>query len=308
MSELKPEPVYFVDGCVIEHDFIYFAAKVKSVDPNEYDFSRMFYQDRENWIHHDLNWDVVSCCLLPERGEARRKYCALSMQGDVELDYPGGPDVEKIEGAGTYEGVGAVKQIKEIAGTLYVCGDQGQVYKRSAPGKWVHMDEGLLDTNISATALDLNGIDGTHEHDIYVVGYHGRIFHRNAAGWSELDSPTNLHLERVCCVSAEEVYICGNEGTLLKGNAEGFSVHRLDGFKEHFWDVEWFNGKLYIASLVGLFVFDGEEIVAVETGLEPDIGGYRLDARDGVLWSFGVDDLAFYDGKKWHRVAHPDNQ
>ncbi|MEW8220358.1 MAG: hypothetical protein AB2770_18535, partial [Candidatus Thiodiazotropha taylori] len=121
MSEKRIESVYFVDGCVIEHDYIYFATKLKSLDPNEYDFSRMFYLDRENWIYHDLNWDVVSCCLLPEKGGDKRRYCALSMQGDVELEYLGGVDVEKIEGAGTYEGVGAVKQIKEIAGTLYVC-------------------------------------------------------------------------------------------------------------------------------------------------------------------------------------------
>ncbi|MCG7917069.1 MAG: hypothetical protein N0E37_04865, partial [Candidatus Thiodiazotropha taylori] len=72
MSEKRIESVYFVDGCVIEHDYIYFATKLKSLDPNEYDFSRMFYLDRENWIYHDLNYDVVSCCLLPEKKKKKR--------------------------------------------------------------------------------------------------------------------------------------------------------------------------------------------------------------------------------------------
>jgi hypothetical protein len=307
MSDKQIESVYFVDGCVIESDYIYFASKLKSLDPNEYDFSRMFYLDRDQWIHHDLEWDVVSVCLLPETSGERRKYCALSMQGDVELDFPGGPEIEKIPTAGTYQGSGAVKQIRCIDGQLYVCGDQGQVYQRKVPGEWVHIDEGLLDTEISASALDFNGMDGNGEHDLYVVGYHGRIFHRDSNGWTALDSPTNVHLERVRCVSQDKVYICGNHGTLLSGNAEGFQVHGMEDFKEHFWDLEWFEGKLYIASLVGLFEFDGEEIRPVNTGLKPEIGGYRLDSRDGVLWSFGVDDLAFYDGGQWHRIIHPDN-
>jgi hypothetical protein len=25
------------------------------------------------------------------------------------------------------------------------------------------------------------------------------------------------------------------------------------------------------------------------------------------LWSFGVDDIAWFDGKKWTRLEHPDN-
>jgi hypothetical protein len=45
----------------------------------------------------------------------------------------------------------------------------------------------------------------------------------------------------------------------------------------------------------------------LRTGLEPEIDGYRLDARDGQLWSFGVEDLAWFDGKKWKRLKHPDN-
>ena len=299
--------VYFVDGCVIEHDYCYFASKLKSIDSQEYDYSRLFFLDCDKWIFHDLEWDVVSVCVKSKNNNEQRKYCALSMQGDVELQYPGGADIEKIADAGTYEGLGAVKQICEIGEHLYVCGDQGQVYQRVSIGSWEHIDEGLLDRNITASALDLNSIDGTSEDDMYVVGYHGKIFHRDGLVWRELDSPTNAHLGRVRCVSTDEVYICGNNGVFLKGNKAGFEDLSIPGLSDNLWGLECYKGKVYLASLNGLYVYDGTDVEQIKTGLDPEIGGYRLNARDGVLWSFGVDDLAYYDGVRWTRVIHPDN-
>ncbi len=77
--------------------------------------------------------------------------------------------------------------------------------------------------------------------------------------------------------------------------------------EEYFWGLEHFEGKVYLSALKGLFIFDGTSVERLTTGLKPEIGGYRLAARNGVLWSFGVDDLAKFDGKKWTRLKHPDN-
>ena len=35
--------------------------------------------------------------------------------------------------------------------------------------------------------------------------------------------------------------------------------------------------------------------------------GYRLDAFDGALWSFGPKRVAWFDGERWAAVPHPDN-
>lgn len=308
MTNSAVESVYFKDGCVIEKDYIYFASKLKSLDPEEYDYSRMFYLDGDDWIYHDLNWDVVSVCVKRKSADEPRQYCALSMQGDVELQYPGGAKIEKIQDAGTFEGYGALKQIKEIGNHLYACGDQGQVYQRQGPDRWIHIDQGIFDPEISASAIDLNSIDGSSENDLYVVGFNGRIFYRTNSNWVELDSPTNAHLERIKYVSKEEVYICGNKGVFLKGNFNGFTDLSVSGLDDNFWGLEYFDGRVYLATLSGLYVYDGSIVEPVESGITPQLGGYRLNARDGVLWSFGVDDLAYFDGSKWTKIVHPDNR
>jgi hypothetical protein len=297
-------PVYYNDGCQKDATYVYISSKVKSVDPDEHTLSRMSFCRPPKWAQHDLNWNVVSVCYF----QPLEAFCALSIQGDVSFATQQGFVQEKIADAGTHRTgqLGAVKQIRAIGDDLFVCGDQGQVYWRNAQ-TWMHLDDGLLDRAISASALDLNSIDGTSIEDIYVCGMHGRIFHFDGRRWSEIDSPTNVHLERVRCVSRDEVYFCGNDGVFLKKTPVGFEDHSTPELGKHFWGLEHFSGNIYLAALNGLYLFDGSSVEAVETRLEPAIGGYRLSARDGTLWSFGVDDLAWFDGKTWTRVDNPNN-
>jgi hypothetical protein len=301
MSSRDVETVYFNDGCVKEGDYVYIAAKLHSVS-DEYHFARTFFHKGGQWKYHDLEWRVESVCYYSEQDA----FYTLSVNADVGISTPKGFEAERIPEAGVRDGLAAVNQIRQIGKRLYVCGDQGQVYRREDSG-WVHFDEGLLDRNVSASALCLNSIDGSSDEDIYVVADHGRIFHFDGSQWSELDTPTNQHLERVRCVNSDEFYICGKNGVFFKGSPNGFEDFSVGGMKEYFWGLEHFEDKVYLAALKGLFVFDGTSVEPLATGLEPEIGGYRLSARKGMLWSFGVDDLASFNGKEWTRLKHPDN-
>jgi hypothetical protein len=302
VSNPKVESVYFNDGCVRSREYVYISAKLHSIDPNKHDFSRMYFYKSGQWGRHDLEWNVNSVCYFDEQDALY----ALSVQGDISIATQQGFRTEKIPGAGTYEGFASIKQIRQIGKKLYVCGDQGQVYRLDKSG-WVHFDNGLLDQKISASALDFNSIDGCCEDDLYAVGYHGRIFHYNEQGWTELESPTNAHIECIRCINSDEFYFCGNNGLFFKATKSGFYDFSLEGLKEHFWGLEYFQGKVYLATLSKLYVFDGASVKPITTGLEPNIGGYKLAARDDMLWSFGVNDLAFFDGKVWNRLKHPDN-
>ena len=300
--------VYFVDGCVIEHDYAYVASKADALDPMEYDFSRMFFNDRGDWVYHDLEWDVKSVCV--QRTTQRRQCVALSMQGDVEYQFVGGSQIEKIPGAGTFDGAGAMTQIREIGDILVACGYEGQVYWR-APSGWQSLGGGLAHFATPGRSVDLNSVDGTGPDDIYAVGLHGRIFHFDGKAWSEMDSPTNVHLERVRVVAGGHILVCGNLGTVLQGDRRGLAIAPIDGFIEHLWGIELYKGKVYAAHMGGLMVFDGRGWSPVDMGLDkrlrlPD-DGYRLDAFDGVLWSFGPKRIAVFDGQAWTAMPHPDN-
>jgi hypothetical protein len=237
-------------------------------------------------------------------GSEKRQGCALSLQGDVEFQQVGTQTLEKIPGGGTYAGAGGMMQIREVGQALVACGYGGQVYHRGTDG-WIDIAAGLRELGAGSVA-DLCSIDGTSVEDLYAVGFHGRVFHRTGDAWAELDSSTTSHLERVRWHEGR-LYACGKGGTVVAGDRSGLRTIASPNVTEDFWGIEVFQGRVYVAGLSGLFTIDGDAIVPVATDLVPDIGGYRLDARDGVLWSFGAKDLAFFDGVTWHRVLHPDN-
>lgn len=222
---------------------------------------------------------------------------------------------------------------RAIGEHLYVCGQSRQIY-RFEPGKkdplagqWRDVagplsqppiseppddaeDEDALnawlDTNDS---IDLVDIDGASENDIYCVG--DETWHWDGQQWRELTLPVTETLNAIKIVSRNEVYLVGDNGTLLYGNArDGFIELSASTDNQQFTGIERFEGKFYLASNLGLFVYDPKirKIEPYKTTLKPDLQDtHVLEAKDGILWSFGFKDLAYFDGKIWTRVDHPDN-
>jgi len=319
----------FLDGCVIEHDFIILAAQLDDVDPEVYRHTRITgfddytRQTRGNngWAYHDVDLHIVSICVKQASSNMPRRICALSREGDVFFysTKEGKGLTEKIPGAGLSPGknnrggvAGYVKNIREIGASLYVCGLNGQVYKRPPEGGWHAIDDGLFKPLTRENAEISNYftcIDGNFEDDIYVVGMQGVVYYYDGWNWQKVDVPTDEHLQWVRCYGQNEVYICGHNGTLLKGSA-------VQGFKDvssiednlNWWCLCKFKDKVYLSSTQGLYAWDGEKIAPVVTGLKPEVETWRVDS-DGekALWSFGTKDITWFDGTRWQRLHNPSN-
>jgi hypothetical protein len=190
---------------------------------------------------------------------------------------------------------------------VFVCGYGGQVYRRSNIG-WIHADEHLLDSSPGTLSLDLLDIDGTSPDDIYAVGTGGLIFHYDGKKWSKIDSPTNKHLTRVRCVSKNEVYACGYSGTVIRGKGNTWEDISTKDIMDNYYGIEAFGNSIYLARNSGLLRFSGREFELVDIGSKKNATFHRLHANDDVLWSFGTDDLFWFDGEKWTEVIHPDNK
>jgi photosystem II stability/assembly factor-like uncharacterized protein len=215
--------------------------------------------------------------------------------------------------------------LREIDGQLWACGQHGQVYRRFGVDDWRRSDQGIrVEVNpteygpnrisemleVMSSAPMLSCIDGTSGSDVYVVGLQGYMAHFDGTAWTTIELPVDQHLEWVRCVGEDEVWVCGHNGTLLKGNAKsGFiSLSGLDD-QQTFVCLTKFNNSVYLSAEEGLFVYDGKAISLVKSKLKPGIqDAWRLDQVDGVMWSVGVTDLVRFDGRKWARVEHPDNE
>lgn len=249
----------------------------------------------ETWIEHEVDGELISIA----SHDAADAVVALTSEGDVfSISAAGQVTQETIPDTGLRSHMAALFRIREIAGRLHACGLQGQVFRRDEHA-WRHLDDGILDRQISPGALQLNDIDGAALDDLYTVGFDGRIHRFDGHHWTELDSPTNQHLERITCTADGTVYIAGMRGTLLRGRGDHFVDLSSDQVTEDFWGMAEFQGRIYLASFHDLYVLSDDAITPVPTGLAPRMPGHRLEARGNLLWSFGAYNIAFFDGDEW---------
>lgn len=265
--------------------------------------------------------------------------CVLSREGQVNLYGPGGsPDhTYQIPEAGVFvetaNDLGYVNRIRAVGDQLYVCGQSRQVYrfewdgKDLATGRWVDIagamrqppmpappdddaDEDAFDAWLDDNnAIDLVDINGPDANDLYAVG--DETWHWNGETWRQLSLPTDEPLAAIKVLNPNEIVLAGHNGSLLWGNArDGFrDLSRVED-NQNFTAVEWFDGRLFLASNFGLFTYDPatQRIERYRTTLSRDlVDTHHLEAKDGILWSFGFKDLAYFDGTTWIRVDHPDN-
>lgn len=313
-----PAEVTFLAGCAVEHDYIYTAALLDAYNPREVVHSRLFCYistlEDDPWAQHDIDANIVAVCVKKPSSTMGRRLVALSSEGEVEIYSNGDGSIirEKIDDAGVRLGTrGYVTSIREIGKTLFVCGGNDQVYRRDDDGRWELISAGPLQVR---SVLDgglsmLNSIDGTDERDLYTCGFGGRLFHYDGAAWTQVELRTDEHLNCVRCISHDEVWVCGDNGTLLVGNAAaGFKdVSTIDD-NQQFWSLTQFQGKIYLATTEdGMFVYDGKSIEQVDTGFASGLWTNKVDSVPEMLWSFSPKEIACFDGQRWTRVQHPDN-
>lgn len=268
--------------------------------------------------------------------------CLLDSEGRVNIYGPGGmPDTTlAIDHAGVFRegaaGYGYVTRIRAIGDALYVCGDSRQVYRYvfdpSGPplsGHFVDVAGDLRQTPMppptevagpefeawcNRSVAMFNDIDGIDEDDVYAVG--DEAWHFDGLQWRSLGiGSTEEPLQVVKVVDAERVFIGGRNAYLYGGNArEGFTSLVGPNDNATITGVEWFDETLYVATDQGLFTLDAaaRRLRPAPTGLTPELKDCRqLQAKEGVLWSFGYKDLAYLDTRQgsrvWVRVHHPDN-
>ena len=319
----------FTTAMTLSDNSVYMAGAGDALDTFAH-FTRVVRYDGDydpQWGRNDQDWRAVSLTYFgPEKEREFDDVVILSEEGHVRYIGDHDPLLEKIPGAGVYskdaKGWGYLADIQQIGEHTYACGYKGQVYKRLGAGDWRHVDAGLLQDpkTPQEQRIALSVINGPHENAIYAAGYQHaewlppKAFFFNGQQWFELKLPevaeriVNMYVE-----SDERIWMCGSNGTLLLGNArDGFKSLSTVDDNQLFSSICKFQDKMYLASNLGLFIYDPNDheagIQKVVTDLHPDLQDANIvDSYDKVLWSIGPKDIARFDGKKWERIHHPDN-
>ena len=258
------------------------------------------------WVAEPLDRCIVSICRYKYPDRDRSIFVSLSYEGDVGFIGKEEGYYEKIPGAGIDSDDaehGSMDRIRQIGQRLYAIGMNGQIYRREGPGNWIHIDEGILSPRKGEGPLLLEDINGASESSIFIIGNRGFVRWFDGQEWTRIEVPTEEWLYAIHVEDADNIWICGKNGTLLRGNERiGFSdVSRIQD-NDEFLSIAGYQGKIYLGTQNGVSVYDGHRIEPVDMGLKPKLrNGHFVDAVDGVLWSFGYSDIARFDGTTWVR-------
>jgi hypothetical protein len=284
------------------------------------------------WGGDDLDVCVTSIALYLSELETFPLFCFMSAEGDVILNDAPRYRREKVLGAGISSAeslYGRMSHLRQIGKHLYACGDGGQIYKRDdaafGEGVWTQLAPKLLQRlsdRLTAMQTAPNSpearakiyfcVNGPSEQEIYVCGAHGVILCWDGFAMHEVPSGTTASLINILVLNEKTIYICGRDGTLLRGNRrDGFLAVPGFGGGQGFTSMTLCGGKLYLGSNSsprGLFVYDGGLPQRVSCGMVPDIEDVNvIDSADDVLWVVGSKDLLRFDGESWERIDYPDN-
>lgn len=267
--------------------------------------SKLLKWDRSQnrWFSFNLEWHATRICAIevPEI-----MVFATGPDGIVSVSTMSGSTEEEIDDS--LDGParrGPIRDLQLIDGVPYATGMGRQVYRREGPVKWTRQDQGVVLPRGEIELCGFNSIDGLREENLYAVGFNGEIWQRLEGKWFKRESPTNLVLHRVKVVREDLVFICGQMGTLLRGNGSQWEAIEQDATSDDLWGMEWFNGELYLTRDSGLFRLDGNDnLVAVDMKLPGKPSCRHLHANDGVLWSCGPKNVVWTeDGQSWTEVT-----
>jgi hypothetical protein len=263
------------------------------------------------WGLENLQDVFIDICTFKSDDMDRPAFVCVSEEGKVWFHLPTRIE-EDIADAGLFKptslGLGYLGGIKQLNGDLFAFGFRGQIYRRAAPGKWEHFDEGLLGSTDDEFDLTDMCISGGSFYAVTALGSGGRICSRSNGIWVDEFNPSGDWLNAVAAHPASgTVWVCGRNGALLHGDAKsGFTSAGNLGCYEEFLSIAFFKGQVWLNSANAIYTFASGALSKVDTGLVPKLqNAHRLQVVGDVLWSFGYDDVARFDGEKWTRFVCP---
>lgn len=275
------------------HDLLYIVATMDDLMGREIPHSTFLSLDADQWRSVDgAPWATAGACVVHLPSE---RFIAVSEDGDVMTYVGGNRSDESISPKPR-----TIRAVSAIGGRAYACGMFRQVYVRTAEGEWNFVGAPPPRQRIPSGFEAIAGFD---ESDMYAVGWRGEIWQRKNGEWRQHESPVNVILTGVCCAADGFVYICGQNGTIVKGRNDSWSVIDHELPRSDLWDIHAFGDRIFSSSFTDLIEIRDNSVEPVDFGDDEPGTCHRLTSAEGVLWSVGSDDVFAFNGEYWRRIV-----
>ena len=191
---------------------------------------------------------------------------------------------------------GNIRRLNSVAGTGYAVGLRG-VAASFAPGStWRDMSSGL------GVECDLFAVDGRAENCLYAAGARGGLWTWEQGKWTDLQSPTNVSLVDICCLSNGEVIAVGHAGVIVRGQDDRWEVLEFSEISEDIWSVREFDSRVFVSTFSEVYEITQDGVEIASSTIDEEYACYSLSSSEKYLWSIGERDVFRFDGISWERL------
>ncbi|MCB1869899.1 MAG: hypothetical protein KDI43_15635 [Gammaproteobacteria bacterium] len=282
----------FTDGAARFFDLCYFTLNQDDLAEEEVPHTVFCGFDQQLWYQYShVNWTAVGIVFATQPDD---KAVAISEDGNVWTYFSGKEKTESFK-----EKPRLIRNISVIEGEVYACGMDRQVYRRFGENNWRGMHAPKPG---KGETLGFEAIAGFSKNEIYAVGWDGEVWRAEKGDWQNCDSPVNAILTGVHCSNDGFVYVCGQDGVILRGRRDTWEFIGDENVTDDLWDVVEFKGKIYFASKSDIYVLDNNKLEQIMPETDNIETAGRFTSREEVLWSIGDKDVFSFDGNTWTRV------
>ncbi|SFO11559.1 hypothetical protein [Nitrosospira briensis] len=302
---MKHETSTFLSGCAPFYDFFFFAKELDELTEKGTPNSSFFCFDEEDTdaqfrkYDESVNWPAIAMAAVKPEGSS----------GSIVAIGPNG-DYWEVEPSSAQESVGKIahfhgnlRALSVIEETIFASGMDRAVLEREEKGKWRSI--GPSPTKDDADIIGFEDMDGYSKAEMYAVGWGGEIWWFDHGTWRQVDSPTSANLTALCCAADGLVYIVGDNGTMLRGRRDTWSVIDTDRM-ENLMDVAFFNGTIYVTTDFRVLKLADEKLVNdtdfADSNDLPATCLHLLTVANGLI-SLGTKDVFRRNQEPWKRLV-----
>ncbi len=289
----------FQTGAVRKADLAYVAMTVDELTAADYPHTDILEWDAGTWRDGGrMLWPAAGMCITTG---PLHQMCTVSVDGHALFLGSGDRHEERLTDAED-DPVRRIRGVRSVAGSVLAVGMDRQAFRRGPAGAWERIDAGARPGSTDDGVVGFEAVDGFSATEIYSVGWNGEIWGFDGCLWTRLPSPTDRVLTGIRCAGDGVAYATGRAGLLVRGRGRTWTRVPTAPLLDDIWSAEWFDGRLYLATMHALYAYDGSVVSIVDTSSTGAVTFYHLSAADGVLWSIGPKDVIAFDGLVWSRI------
>ena len=191
---------------------------------------------------------------------------------------------------------GAVTRIRSFGEYAICCTNNRELLQRKGFESWERIGPEVLseDGETGFSDFDAFGMD-----DIYAGGGRGDLWRYDGKHWDQIDFPSNLIIESICCAPNGSVYIGCEFGNIYKGKDDHWELIHEDEMTLPFNDMVWHDQMIWCTSDFGIWTLKEDKLSPAEMRGASKVCCGNLSARDETLLMGGFHGAAFRHDGEW---------